>query len=350
MFGTYNENDVKILLKDITELVEPMGTKEREKMIQSGVHYSEMLPIEYEPSKEYMEIYYTALKRYSKITANAVANVSHKILKEKGENLVLVSLARAGTSIGVLIKRYIKYKYNIDCKHYTISVIRGVGIDDNAIKYILERHKPQSIQFVDGWTGKGAIQNEVKKQVLKYDGLNPKLAVLSDPANLTDVCGTKEDFLIASSCLNATISGLLSRTFLKKGIIKENDFHGAAFYKNLYEKDHTYEFINEVEKYFKDCKIIEDEIKIREKTAKQEIDEICNRFGIENINFVKPSIGETTRVLLRRIPWKILVKSLDDYEHLGHIYQLSKEKSVEICEYNLINYRACGIIRKLSDN
>ena len=50
MFGTYRKEDVTILLKDITGLVKPLGTQEREARIQQGTHYSEMLPLEYEPS------------------------------------------------------------------------------------------------------------------------------------------------------------------------------------------------------------------------------------------------------------------------------------------------------------
>lgn len=54
MFSTYQSQDVTILLKDITGLVTPLGTREREARIQSGVHYSEMLPLEYEPSPAYL--------------------------------------------------------------------------------------------------------------------------------------------------------------------------------------------------------------------------------------------------------------------------------------------------------
>ena len=31
--------------------------EEREKLNQSGIHYSEMLPLEYKPTPKYMEIY-----------------------------------------------------------------------------------------------------------------------------------------------------------------------------------------------------------------------------------------------------------------------------------------------------
>ena len=111
MFGTFKENDVKILLKDISGLVEPEKLEIREKKIQSGVHYCEMLPIEYEPSEKYLKIFYNALENFSKKTADAVGNVSEKIFAEKGKNLVLVSLARAGTPIGILIKHFIEKKF-----------------------------------------------------------------------------------------------------------------------------------------------------------------------------------------------------------------------------------------------
>ena len=60
----------------------------------------------------------------------------------------------------------------------------------------------------------------------------------------------------------------------------------------------------------------------------EEASEILRAFGLPDINFVKPSIGEATRVLLRRMPWKILVHSMDGPEHLGHIYQLAQEKAL----------------------
>ena len=57
MRSSYKNEDVILLLKDITGLVEPQETSVREKLIQSGKHYSEMLPIEYVPTQKYMEVY-----------------------------------------------------------------------------------------------------------------------------------------------------------------------------------------------------------------------------------------------------------------------------------------------------
>ena len=347
MFSTYKQDDVTILLKDITGLVEPLGTKEREAKIQSGVHYSEMLPLEYKPTETYMATFRRAVEIYAQITADAAAALSDAIVREK-HSPVLVSLARAGTSVGVILKRYIRYKYGIDVPHYTISIIRGRGIDMNADRYILDRHAPEDIQFVDGWTGKGAIQRTLDEAVKDIDGLSPGLAVLSDPANIAEKCGTHDDFLIASSCLNSTVSGLLSRTFLRSDIIGENDFHGAHFYKELMDEDLTYYFIDAVVNCFPAVSPIADSQSGRD--GMEEAREISEKYGISDINLVKPSIGEATRVLLRRVPWKVLVNSLDDNEHLGHLYQLAVEKGVELEVYPLKNYRACGLIRKLADN
>lgn len=349
MRSSFLTEDVTILLKDITGMVTPLGTKEREQRIQSGVHYCEMLPIEYEPSEKYLAAFYDALERYAGITARAVMSVSDKIYAEKGNKAVLVSLARAGTPVGVLIKRYIKLKYGADVAHYTISIIRGKGIDGNAMKYILSHHAPQDIQFVDGWTGKGAIQRTLDEAMEAYEGIDPSLAVLSDPANIAGKCGTYEDFLIASSCLNSTVSGLMSRTFLRSDIIGEEDFHGAMYYGELAEKDLTYHFIERIEREF-DVSAVHENEPAPSRTGMTEVREIAEKFGIEDVNLVKPSIGEATRVLLRRVPWKLLVHSLDDNEHLGHIYQLAKEKGVELEVYPLKNYKACGLIKSLADN
>ncbi len=349
MFGTYKPQDVTILLKDISGLVEPLGTAEREKLIQSGRHYSEMLPLEYEPSEKYLRAYFDALNRFSKITAAAVANVSEKIFIDKGKNIALVSLARAGTPVGILIKHFLEKKFSCDVAHYTISIIRGRGIDQNAVKFILARENPAQIQFVDGWTGKGAIQRELSAAMKIFPQIDSGLAVLSDPAGVAKFCGTHEDFLIASSCLNSTVSGLLSRTFLRNDIIGAEDFHGAAFYKELLEKDLTYQFIGAIEKFF------DAPIEIKNSSAEKngglvEVKKIAADFKINDINLIKPGIGEATRVLLRRLPWKILVHSLTDEKNLGHLYRLAKEKGAPLEIYPLKNYKACGLIRRLADN
>jgi hypothetical protein len=354
MRSSYAADDVELLLKDISGLVEPLPAHIREEFIQKGVHYCEMLPLEYKPSEKYMEIYRSSLLNYSEATARAVSILSEKMYQKKGSDLTVVSLARAGIPIGILIKRYLKRKYHINCRHYAISIIRGRGIDCNAVDYILSRHDIKSVQFIDGWIGKGAILTQLRDALKDYPGLDSELGVVSDPANLTSLSGTHEDILIPSSCLNATVTGLISRTFLRSDIIGPGDFHGAAYYDNLISEDLSGEFLNCIEKYFDfnaDCGS-DSAISGMNISGSAVVRNIADEYNIDDINFIKPGIGEATRVLLRRIPWKVIVneKYASSIE-LKHIYQLAKEKNVtcEVSRVDLGNYKVCGIIRKLSD-
>lgn len=345
---SYSSDDVTLLLKDVTGLVKPQPTEERERLIQSGKHYCEMLPIEYVPTAKYMQVYEEALKAYSKPTALAIGKLSDIIMERKGEKVVLVSLARAGIPIGILIKRYIKMKFKKDVPHYSISIIRGRGIDKNALDYIIEKHSAEDILFVDGWIGKGAILAELKKELAAYPNVSSDIAVAADPANVTELCGTHDDILIPSSCLNCTVSGLVSRTFLRDDIIGKDDFHGAVYYGELKNSDLSYEFIHAIESQFElenntpSHKLIGEGI--------DEVRAIADHFDIDDINLVKPGIGETTRVLLRRVPWKVLIdEKYKNSPDLAHIVRLAQEKNVPIEYYPLTHYKTCGIIKKIAD-
>ena len=348
MRSSYGEEDVVLLLKDITGQVQPQPTEERERLIQAGRHYCEMLPIEYVPTQKYMEVYQEALEQFSETTAFAVGRLADKIMEQRGEDVVLVSLARAGIPIGILVKRYMKLKYQLDVPHYAISIIRGRGIDHNAMQFLLKRYAPEQLLFVDGWIGKGAILNELKKAVAAYKGVSADIAVIADPANVTQLCGTHEDILIPSSCLNSTVSGLISRTFLRSDIIGEQDFHGAVYYGELKDSDLSYEFIHAIEKHFQPE--VPAEEKHLEGLGMDEVRAIAGELGIEDINLVKPGIGETTRVLLRRVPWKVFInEKCKEDTSLRHIMRLAQEKGVPIEYYPLHHYKCCGIIKKLAD-
>lgn len=344
-------------------MVEPQPTQERERLIQSGKHYSEMLPIEYVPTETYMQVYREALKNYAGAVAEAVGHLADKIIARRGRDVVLVSLARAGTPAGILLKRYIKKKYQIAVPHYSISIIRGRGIDDHAMKYLVGRYGPKRLLFVDGWTGKGAILRELKKDTAAYEGVSSEIAVIADPAHVAAFCGTHEDILIPSSCLNSTVSGLISRTFLRKDIIGEHDFHGAVYYEELKASDLSYEFIGAVEQKF----ILEncgreflpgscgsadaaDTGGESDGAGIEEVLKIGKAFGVDDINLIKPGIGEATRVLLRRVPWKLLIdKRCKNDPQLAHLVRLAEEKQVPVEYYPLKCYKCCGIIRRMAD-
>jgi hypothetical protein len=357
--GSYSQSDVVFLLKDLSEANLEKGTEAREEAIQLGVHYSEMLPIEYQPTPEYIQLFHDTLAESAEKIALAAGVVAELIIK-KHKNAALISLARAGTPIGILIKRYISYKYKLDLPHYSISIIRGKGIDENALKYIFQQHGLETqLQFIDGWTGKGAIRKVLIESCREFERkygirLNDDLAVLADPGYCSGMYGTREDYLIPSACLNSTVSGLMSRTILRNDLIGSNDFHGAKYYKEWLNKDLSNCFIDAISVNFPKVAAMAEEkanemfVNKHEVTWKglENIRLIQQQFEVEDVNLIKPGVGETTRVLLRRVPWKILVDRLDN-PNLKHIMLLAKDRDVSVEVFPGLSYSCCGLIKSL---
>ena len=345
MRTSLKQEDCKLLLKDVTGKIEPMNAAERREKLRLGVHYCELLPEEYEPSAEYIALYKQGLKTWARQTALAVRSVSEQILKIKGENAVIVSLARAGTPVGVLIKRYLERAHGIKVPHYSVSVIRGRGIDKTALEYILARHSAECIQFADGWTGKGAITRQLAEASADYPEIDRRPAVLADPAGVCEIYGTREDIFIPCSCLNSVVSGLFSRTVLRGDLIKDGDFHGAVYFEKFRETDRTYDFINAIEREFDGLPPYAPEERLpATNSGLDETRRVAEEFGVTDLNLIKPSIGEATRVLLRRTPEVILLNSAAD-PLTSHLAELAREKNVPVREYPLQCYKAVGIIK-----
>lgn len=361
---SYKDEDVTMLLKDLSNVMKEMTAEEREKAIQSGIHYSEMLPQEKEPSKEYEALYEKALKEKRLEIAQQVADVSEMIIKvSDGNTPVIISLARAGIPVGVLIKRYLIEKHHINALHFAISIIRDKGIDENAMESIYETcyelgiSIDKNLVFVDGWTGKGVIKNQVTQAVNalkakddKWENLSDELFVLADPANITKYCGTHTDYMLPSACLNSTCAGLISRTILNK-YIGPNDYHGAVYFEKFESIDKSREFVDIISKAFWGIDGNPTTYPLIGETGMEVINRICNDYSVKDYKKVKPGIGETTRVLLRRIPHVVLINkkiSLNDPD-IAHILVLCKEKGISTERYDLGRYKVCGIIKELSD-
>lgn len=347
------KDDCIFLLKDLTNDIKEITIKEKEELIRAGVSYSEMISKESKPSEDIKKIFFNMLERDKTLIAYYVAKISEIIYRQKGSDLVVVSLARAGTPYGILIKKYLKFKFNVNIPHYSVSIIRGKGIDYNALKYILKEHNTAEVQFVDGWTGKGSITKELDKSIKMFNeenntNIDNSLAVISDPAKLCSVCGTRDDFGIATCCLNSTVSGLVSRTIHNEKYIGENDFHGAKTLYYLKEEDYSQGFINVVYEEFKNIVINKEDLSLEEKEkdySTKITSKIRELYDINSINNIKLSVGESARVLLRRDPKVILVKDKSD-KNVEHIIKLAQEKGVEVIEYKCSDYNCISIINE----
>lgn len=358
-FGSYPPAEVSWLLTDLSAADLERPTAEREALAQAGLaHYAESLPVEFQPSAEYQELYRQVLAQSAGRLATAIGVVTELCLRERGEDLVLTSLARAGTPIGILMKRWAAFRHGLDLPHYAVSIVRDRGIDVAALEYLAAHHDPASVLFVDGWTGKGAITVELSQalQALAAGGgplFSPEIAVLADPGSCTPLYGTREDFLIASAALNSTVSGLVSRTVLNQELLTPDQFHGAKFYAELSPVDVSNDFVATVAGQFT-AESVDAALPALLNADRRPtfagwraIEVIQAEYGLPSINLVKPGVGETTRVLLRRIPWKVLLRTADSPDH-AHIRLLAVERQVPVEIRPDLPYACVGIIRPLS--
>lgn len=358
-FGSYAPHETAWLVKDLSNEQLEADVAVRERAIQSGrAHYAESLPVEFQPGAEYRELFETTLQESAARLATAVGVVAELILDERSASPTLVSLARAGTPIGVLIGRWIERFHGFRPPHYAVSIVRERGIDPVALDYLTLRHDPASVVFVDGWTGKGAITRELVDALAEYAAaggavLNPELAVLADPGSCTPLYGTRDDFLIASACLNSTVSGLVSRTVLNDQLIGPGDFHGAKFYRELAPSDVSGRFLDAVSDRFdqvtdaagQGVATLRGTDRTPDWAGWKSVEQMQERYGLSSINFVKPGIGETTRVLLRRVPWRVLVREDGLAEH-EHIRLLAAERGVPVDVVPDLAYSCIGLIKE----
>ncbi|WP_455359381.1 phosphoribosyltransferase [Streptomyces sp. SYSU K21746] len=351
-FSSYAPDEVGWLLQDLSDVELEAPTEEREEAIQAGgAHYAESLPVEYQPTAAYQELFHAALEASAARIARAVGAVTETVLAERSPRPVLVSLARAGTPVGVLMRRWAQYRHGLDLPHYAVSIVRGRGIDTTAMRWLAAHHDPADIVFVDGWTGKGAITRELADALAQFDGFDPEIAVLADPGGCVRTYGTREDFLIPSACLNSTVSGLISRTVLRADLVGPDDFHGAKFYRELAGADVSGHFLDSVAARFDEVTDAVDadvkELLATDRAPTWEgwaaVERISEEYGIHDVNLVKPGVGETTRVLLRRVPWKILAKRGAGAD-LDHVRLLAEQRGVPVEEVVELPYTCVGLI------
>lgn len=374
MRNSFKPDDVTVLLSDLTGKIEAQDNYERELHVQQGGHYADMLPKEAIPSPNYILEYFNILDTQKEDTARYIWNLA-RMIKEKWESngrdeIVLVSLARAGTPVGVLLRHALKMGFGIDAPHYTISIIHKIGIDRAAMKTILSQHKFDDICFVDGWVGKGAIANTLTEAMRGYSefgdfNVEERFAVISDPAGVTNLCGTREDFLLPVACLNGPIAGLMSRTIYRPDLAGEDAYHSAVYLEHMEKFDATQDFLDtmdaEIAKVIKlyEAQTSNSEFVLSDFDVPADLDtfgrnhparlleELSKEYDISDYGRIKPSIGETTRVLLRRVPWKILLDPSASYDEVSHILILAREKGVPCVTHSLYPYKVCGLVKDL---
>ncbi|MFP4279785.1 MAG: cysteine protease StiP family protein, partial [Halochromatium sp.] len=387
--GSYRPEDVRFLLTPIR--LEPTPVAEKERLIQSGQrHYSEMLSHESLPSPRYMALFEQAWAMNRERMARGLLDLAAIIAAKQADAITLLSLARAGTPVGVVLKHTLTEVFARSVAHYSLSIIRDRGIDRQALRYVLDEagHDPASIVFVDGWTGKGVIARELRRALADFvpshglgsgqDSGQDASHGRSRPASrgehegqdqrpvpsgrlaaslyaLTDLAGvgiapSDEDYLIPSSILNATLSGLVSRSILNAQIGPE-DFHGCVYYAEFAPQDRSVWFVEALRETIREQlaagyqpnPVPIDPAPARTRSQRL-IAELKTRFAIDDDNLIKPGIGEATRVLLRRVPELLILRDAGIPE-VAHLRQLADEKAVRWEVDANLPYKAIALIQ-----
>lgn len=357
--GSYGPQEVIFLLKILPE--QPFfSVADKEQLIQSGQrHYSEMLSPESLPSPQYLQVYEQAFAANRQRMARDCLTLAGLINQQQRGEIVLASLLRAGTPVGVILKHILERVFKRKVTHYSLSIIRDRGIDENALDHILQQgHAPESIVFVDGWTGKGVISGVLEESIASYNqrkqvNINGGLWVLADLAGSAAVSASGEDYLIPSSILNATVSGLVSRTVLNDQI-GATDFHGCVYYQEFAAQDQSQAFATAI---IADAIALADgETPSAKPADKVQLAAISSAFlaqamvgyDIDNVNFIKPGIGEATRVLLRRKA-RLLILRDPNVVDVAHLRVLAEQKSVPIIIQPNLPYQAVSLIGSALD-
>ena len=370
--GSYLASDVIVLLDIVNKnAVADVPVSQKEALIQNGQrHYSDMLTLEQAPSAMHEQLYVQALAQGATRAAGDIADLActlHHIFQKNVSDehpLILVSLVRAGLPIGVLLQRALadsNNDYSLPSVHYGISIIRDRGLDPLALQMLLEAYPNSPIVFVDGWTGKGAIYQELARSLEAFSDPNHRhfanifhqgagvipLLTLADPAGVAWLAASEEDWLIPSGLLNSTVSGLISRSLYTE---PQSGLHRSVFYDNLIAADHSLAFADHIDATRRDLAKAPQYLSTFQQPRYQTadlIDKLAAEYHITNRNRIKPTIAEATRAILRRDPERILLATANhpDTILLRHLCT-QRNITMSVLGDKILPYQAITLIKQ----
>jgi hypothetical protein len=178
--------------------------------------------------------------------------------------------------------------------------------------------------------------------------------VLSDLAGTATVAASCLDYLIPSSILNATVSGLVSRSVLNDAI-GPDDFHGCVYYEQFAAHDQSRAFADGL---VQDAILLADrqgtppaqaiDARAAQAASTSYMAQARVRYDISDINLIKPGIGEATRVLLRRVPERLIVRDAS-VPDVAHLLLLACEKAIPVTIEPDLPYQAVALIKSAVD-
>lgn len=316
---------------------------------------------EYQPSEAYLKFFYNAFAQNRRRLAQDTLSLARQlVLKTRGGRpKVLVSLARAGIPVGVLLKRTLQEHLKVDIEHYSVSLLREEGLDEQALLHILQQNDAlgRDITFVDGWTATGTVARALWQGISQFNRrhktqISPDLHVIADLAGIATIAATTDDYLMPSALLNATISGLVSRPWHDE--ITEQ-FFSCYYFQHRQAEDLSQWYVDqlmaEIQQLERTPPCIEPDVRIRQQETSQFfIEEIIETYQLQSIDQFKPGLGESTRLLLQGAakPDRLLVRNRRSSDVEG-LLLLANEQGVTVTEMVAMPYKAALIMQPLTD-
>lgn len=330
--STYLPHQVTCLFSPYAGPLLDLETKEA--ALRAGSYYGDMLSQEETPAEVYLDIFDRQSDRLAAALAPSVLRLADQInaARPGGGPIALLSIARAGTPIGVVLTEVLRQRHNRTVTHYSVSAIHKYGLDRFAMAHVLARHAPSQIVFLDGWISQGRITRTIQESLKDQPSIDSTLFCLSDPSGIQNVTATRQDLLLPSAILNAAVSGLLSRT-----VQNNAGFHACVFYADQQLVDRTQAFIETLLKAVNECPHPDTAMvvpcHIQRPRAQAQLNAWCMEHHTTPEN-TKAGIGEVSRSLLRRSPRLVQVDRSAEVE-AEHLFYLAYQRKVPIEVVNL---------------
>lgn len=352
--GSYASDDVTFLMNPIT-VESPTADFSA---LPQGIDYRTLVDSEEVWSPQYMDFFGTALDQHKRRIAMDTAQVARRLSAISWREVVIVSLVRAGTPVGVLLHRALDLLGHKNV-HYSISATRKRGADPSSLDYILQRHEDRNIVFVDGWTGKGFIAGELSAAVSSYNQtrgtkIKPDLAVLSDLAGVAKYSASADDYLIPAAMLRSTVCGLISASMLNPTGGSGEIPDACIYYKYLADHDVSRLFVDTVSAELphavahSSAAYWDDQERAEAKAVSSDfVAQMMRDYGITEVNHIKPGICEANRALLtRNAAMTLLVRNpIEDCDDLANLHFLAERKGVKVLFRPDMPYRAAVLLK-----
>jgi hypothetical protein len=354
--GSYLSEDVTFA--PIISSLSPVPVAEQTAAFErgEGVVFDKITP-EPVPDDELLRLFDAALARNAARLAKDVLRLAAIVAEERTGPRTVLSVIRAGVPFGVLLARTLR-RAGIPARHFAVSMIREKGLDRPAMLRILDGIDPDSILWVDGWTGKGATADALRRHAERFgrdEGVKLPLGLrtLQDLAGAAETSASDEDRLIPSAMLNAPASGLSSRSVANAD---GDETHRIAFFPELLGIDRSRRFVELI-----DAAAIEIDpstkltgLPRRTQLSREErrrrmteiVLDVSERFDAEDLDRIKPGINEASRALALGRAESLLLRNPEDPD-VAHLLLEAQRRAVAVIENRKMPLSAIAVSPRL---